>query len=274
MRPRPGVRGPPYDDLVRTDDARLQAAGYREWLPPAGLRASLACLWVSVVPPDAGMSVTQVMPDGCVDLIWQSDCGAYVAGPDTGPIPAELPAGTFVIGARFRPGAAGPALGLPMTLLRDQRVDLANCLPALARKLPADLPPASAIDLVTALATRLVSERPPDPLVLAGTRILAGDSTSVTRLSAELAVSERQLRRRFDAAVGYGPKMLQRVLRFRRVLASLPAAVRDADLAGLAYKTGFADQAHLTRELATLGGLPPAALARTLGGGPAELVRY
>jgi AraC-like DNA-binding protein len=258
---------------VRTDDTRLSAAGYREWLPPANLRTSVTCLWASVVPPDAGLSVTAVMPDGCVDLIWQSGHGAYVAGPDTGPVPAELPAGTVVVGARFRPGAAGPALRLPMIELRDQRVDLTDCLPALARQLPADLPPAAASDLVTALATRLVSEGPPDPLVLAGAQLLTSGGASVTQLSSELAVSERQLRRRFDAAVGYGPKMLHRVLRFRQVLASLPASVQDADLAGLAHRTGFADQAHLTRELTALGGLPPRALARTLAGGPAEPVR-
>ncbi len=34
-----------------------------------------------------------------------------------------------------------------------------------------------------------------------------------------LGVSERQLRRRFEDAVGYGPKTLARVLRFQRFLA-------------------------------------------------------
>ena len=38
-------------------------------------------------------------------------------------------------------------------------------------------------------------------------------------LGAALGVSERQLRRRFADAVGYGPKTLARVLRFQRFLA-------------------------------------------------------
>jgi AraC-like DNA-binding protein len=253
---------------------RLWDAGYREWLPPAGLRRSLSCLWVSVIPPDGGQTVSQVYPDGCIDLIWQSGHGAYLAGPDTGPAPAELPAGTIVVGARFRPGAGGPAIGLPLSELRDQRVDLADSLPALARQLPADLPPATALNLVTGLAAELVSAGPPDPLVLQGTRLLARGDTSVTRISSELAVSERQLRRRFDAAVGYGPKMLHRVLRFRRALADLPAAAHDGDLARLAIQAGFADQAHLTREMTSMTGLPPAALARTLRPGQPDLVRY
>lgn len=242
---------------------QLWAAGYREWLPPAGLRGSLACLWVSVVPAGGGPSVTQVLPDGCVDLIWQSGYGAYVAGPDTGPMPAELPAGTIVVAARFHPGAGGPALGLPLTDLLNMRVDLADCLPGLASRLPADLPPAIALDLVTGLSAQLVSDGPPDPLVIQGTRLLARGSTSVRQLSTELAVSERQLRRRFDAAVGYGPKTLHRVIRFRQVLAQLSAAPHDADLAWLAAQAGYADQAHLTRETTRLAGLPPAALAKT-----------
>jgi AraC-like DNA-binding protein len=253
---------------------RLWDSGYREWLPPAGLRSSLSCLWVSVVAPDGDQKVQQVYPDGCIDLIWQSGHGAYLAGPDTGPAPAALPAGTIVVGARFRPGAGGPAIGLPLSELRDQRVDLADCLPALARQLPADLPPATALNLVTRLSAQLVSAGPPDPLVLAGTRLLARGATSVTSMSSELAVSERQLRRRFDAAVGYGPKMLHRVLRFRRVLDRLPAAALDGDLARLAFEAGFADQAHLTREMTSLTGLPPVALAKTLRPSQPDLVRY
>ncbi len=250
---------------------RLWDSGYREWLPPAELRRSVACLWVSVVAPDGGQKIQQVYPDGCIDLIWQSGHGAYLAGPDTGPAPAELPAGTIVVGARFRPGAGGPALGLPLCDLRDRRIDLADCLPALARQLPDDLPPATALNLVTGLSAQLVSAGPPDPLVRAGTRLLARGGTSVTKISSELAVSERQLRRRFDAAVGYGPKMLHRVMRFRRVLAQLPTA---GDLARLAIQAGFADQAHFTREMTSLTGLPPAALAKTLEPSQPELVRY
>ena len=69
------------------------------------------------------------------------------------------------------------------------------------------------------------------------------------------------LRRRFDDAVGYGPKTLQRVLRFQRFLAlAATRPPRRSDLAGLAFAAGYADQAHLTRECTRLAGLPPAAL--------------
>jgi len=237
--------------------------GYREWLPPAQLRDAIACLWVRVAAPDAAPSVTAVLPDGCSDLIWQRGRGAFVAGPDTGPAPADMPPGTIFVGARFWPGAGGPALGLPLADLRDQRVDLADALPGLARQLPADITPAQALTALTILSAQLVTAGPPDRLVVAATRLLTSGAASVTDLGQTLAVSERQLRRRFDVAVGYGPKTMQRVLRFRRVVDQLAAAPRSVDLASLAARVGYADQAHLTRETTRLAGLPPAALARS-----------
>jgi AraC-like DNA-binding protein len=247
---------------------QLWTAGYREWLPPADLRSALACLWIKVTAADAGPSVTAVLPDGCADLIWQSGRGPFVAGPDTGPAPAEVPAGTVMVAARFRPGAGGPALGLPLAELRDQRVDLADFLPGLARQLPGDLTPEQALTKVTRLAAELVTAGPPDRLILRATKLLADGRTSVADLGTALWLSDRQLRRRFDDAVGYGPKTMQRVLRFRQVVEHLTATSQAVDLACLAIRAGYADQAHLTRETTRLAGLPPAALARTFAAAP------
>jgi AraC-like DNA-binding protein len=242
--------------------------GYREWLPDPRARDAIACLWVSVTPADAAPSVAAVMPDGCTDLIWHHGKGAFVAGPDTGPAPTDMPPGTIFVGARFWPGAGGPALGWPLVDLRDQRIDVADLLPGLASQLAADLTPDKALAAVTALATKLVAAAPPDKLVVIATRLLASGQTGVTDLSRALAVSERQLRRRFDLAVGYGPKTMQRIMRFRRVIDQLAAARGAADLASLAVRTGYADQAHLTRETTRLAGLPPAALARSFAAAP------
>lgn len=244
--------------------ARLWSAGYREWLPPVALRHAVACFWVRVIPPGTGPSLTAVLPDGCTDLIWQSGFGSYVAGPDTGPAPAELPAGTVLAGARFRPGAGGPTLGLPLAQLRDQRVGLPECLPELGRKLPADLSPDAALSRITGLAAALVQQGSPDGAVRHATRLLAASPrTTVAAVSRELSLSERQLRRRFEDAAGYGPKTMQRVLRFRHLTLHLMAASATVDLAELASRLGYADQAHLTRETTRLAGLPPAALARS-----------
>jgi AraC-like DNA-binding protein len=237
------------------------ASGYREFAPAVPLRKEIHCLWVSVITP--GTALTRVLPDGCTDLIWQSGAGAFVAGPDTGPVSDTRPPGTVLVGARFRPGAGGAALGVPLSELLDQRADAAD-LPAVpGGRLPGSLAPAEALRRMARIAAEMVTERPPDRLVLDAARLLGRPGARADLVAARLGLGERQLRRRCQDAVGYGPRMLTRVLRFRRFLSRAEAAGAGADLAGLAAEAGYADQAHLTRESTRLAGLPPAALVRS-----------
>jgi AraC-like DNA-binding protein len=236
------------------------ASGYRECAAPRPLDTILTCLWSRAAGPD-GPASTLVLPDGCVDLIWQQGRGAFVAGPDTGPNPAPMSPGTIYLGARFHPGAGGQALGVPLAGLRDQRVDLTDLRPDLARFLPAETGPDEAFRRMLQVCARTLASSQPDRLALAGARLLRDPRTRVGDLPEVLGVSERQLRRRFDVAVGYGPKTLQRVLRFRRFLTRVSDARDIVDIARLAIEIGYADQSHLTREATALSGLTPRALA-------------
>ncbi len=69
-----------------------------------------------------------------------------------------------------------------------------------------------------------------------------------------LGIGARQLRRRFVAAVGYGPKMFQRVARFQHFI-KLGTAARG--FAALAAEAGYADQSHLNGECMSLAGCRP-----------------
>jgi AraC-like DNA-binding protein len=231
--------------------------GYTEYAPPPGLTGAVACTWMRVAGAP-GDPPTRVLPDTCADLIWRAGSGAFVAGPDTGPVLARSAPGELLVGIRLAPGAGGAALGLPLRELRDRRVALADLDAGLDARLPGDLDPRAVHDRLLAAVARRLAVAAPDRLVAEASRRLRRPGVPVETLAADLGVSERQLRRRFDAAAGYGPKTLHRVLRFRAALAHLDAA----DLARLAQDTGYADQAHLTRECTRLAGLPPAALAR------------
>ncbi len=237
--------------------------GYRETPPLLEQRDVLACLW-SQVTPAGGAVATRVLPDGCVDLIWQSGEGAHVAGPDTGPLLVMLSPGTVLIGARFLPGAGGSALGVPLDELRDLRVDIGDLLPALDEQLDGALPVDTAARRVAAAAANLAARSRPDLAVRAAVRRLAGPGGGVPRvdaLAAELGLSTRQLLRRCRVAVGYGPKTLQRVLRLRRFLElSRGDDPRRLGLAQLSHLAGYADQAHLSRDCIELAGLSPKAL--------------
>ncbi len=242
--------------------------GYREYPPPAGLAAAVSCLWTAVTPA-AGAPPTRVLPDACVDLIWQRGHGVFIAGPDTGPVCTPMPPGTVLAGVRLRPGAAGPALGLPLGALLNQRPGVSELQADLRRGpgaalqtlLPGSLEPELAVHRLAVIASRMIAAGPPDPLVSEAARRLGRPAAQVRQVAADLGISERQLHRRCCAAVGYGPVLLRRVLRFRQFVSRIDAGA-PADLAALAADLGYADQAHLTRESAEFAGLSPAALAR------------
>jgi AraC-like DNA-binding protein len=187
-----------------------------------------------------------------------------VAGPDIGPVPSVAPAGTVFAAVRFAPGAAGPALGLPMSELVNQRVDAADLgtgpATELARALPGSLNPAQALRVLARVTGAMTAEGPADPVAARAARMLRRPGARADGVAERLDVSARQLRRRCQAAVGYGPATLRRVLRFRRFVAWADAGALGGDLACAAAELGYADQAHLTRECARLAGLTPAAL--------------
>lgn len=193
-----------------------------------------------------------VLPDGCMDLLWVEG-RLLVAGADTGPHPAgEVPGRAFA-GIRFAPGTAPPLLGVPAHELRDRRVALADLWPAgevrrLAGLVASYGDPRAGLE---ALAARRAAESgPPDPLVTEVTaRLRTG--RPVAEIAAAVGLGERQLHRRSLDAFGYGPRMLGRVLRLRRALALARAGTPYAEVA---WSAGYADQAHLAREVRALAG--------------------
>jgi AraC-like DNA-binding protein len=235
--------------------------GYTEWAAPAALRPAVACLWAQVTGAAASREGL-VLPDACTDLIWEQDRGAFVAGPDTGPVPIRMAAGTVVIGVRFRPAAGGPALGVPLSELLNQRVDVADLRKSQARRLPGTLRHDTALAALLDVAADLTGSGAPDAAVARAVALLRDPRARTEDVAAEVGLSLRQLRRRCHAAVGYGPKTLQRVLRFRRFVSRIDQNRDQADLAALAADAGYTDQAHLTRECVALAGLTPVALAR------------
>jgi AraC-like DNA-binding protein len=227
---------------------------YRELPPPAALSDWVTCAWVSERPGGA-----RILPDGCADVVWTGR-RLIVAGPATGSHGSTDAPGVPKAGVRFRVGAAGAALGLPASELRDANPLADDVLgPEVAGRVEAvgDDPERVLMELTGAVAARLRDAPPADPLVRAAARSLAVPGTRVRSVAERLGVSERHLRRRFEVAVGYGPKVLARVLRLQRFL---QLAGQDSGLARLAADAGYSDQAHLTRECAALTGLTPGAL--------------
>ncbi|MFI7098009.1 helix-turn-helix domain-containing protein [Streptomyces sp. NPDC050161] len=217
-----------------------------------------AVLWTSGRRPVGGA----VLPDGCTDLIWGAG-RLLVAGPDTRPHMAEGGPGTCFTGLRFAPGQGPAVFGVPARDLRDRRVPLADLWPGarvreLTGRLAAAGAPGRLLEEIAAARVREAADRLPPGRAgrsarsAAITRALAqGRSVAETADGVQLGV--RQLHRYCLDAFGYGPKTLARVLRLVRALELARAGVPYAEVAA---RAGYADQAHLAREVRSLAGVP------------------
>lgn len=239
---------------------------YTELPPPLSLAGSLVCTWSQEIGGARdGAYAQSVLPDGCVDIVWLNGAAPVVAGPATRRVIVDLPCGSNLFGVRFRPGAAARFLGVPMAELRNRDVPLRDIW---------DNGVGTAVEemlwrpvhgwnqkLKNGLAKRIAASSASDLAVAAAIRWLARHPQGrVYDLARQLDISERQLRRRFLAAVGCGPKMFQRIMRLQRLLNVSTTDSRVPDLADLAGMLGYADQAHMCREVHTLSGAPPAKL--------------
>jgi AraC-like DNA-binding protein len=75
-------------------------------------------------------------------------------------------------------------------------------------------------------------------------------------LAAELGVSHGHLDREFARIVGLGPRVLARVVRLRRLIASIDV-YGEVEWTRLAAELGWFDQAHLIRDFKRFAGVSP-----------------
>jgi AraC-like DNA-binding protein len=237
---------------------------YRELAPSGEVYSLVACRWMRQAEEDEASDSVLVLPDGCVDLIWR-DGELLLAGLDRTARPSGVTAGQRILGLRLRPGVAGAVLGMPANEVLDVHVRLEELLGREASELAERLGESEGDEEAFGVLERAIgsqTKEAPDALVLAATRRLGFPGSRVDQLAESLGISDRQLRRRFHRAVGYGPKTLDRVLRFRRLVAQAGAvAAGESDLARVAADLGYADQAHMTRDCLRLSGMTPRSLA-------------
>jgi len=248
-------------------DAHLHKvlSDYREFPAPVELAAHFLCFWAQSIVGPPGEYEHWVLADGCIDIVFINDDPPAVVGPWTDPFEVRLASGTRIIGARWHPGRAPSFLGVPAAELRNISVEVSavggkknsrfvriSDAPSLVGRMSL---------LAEALLSGVASAAPFDQVVEAGIRWLARHPHGrVDQLSRWMGISSRHMHRRFLAAVGYGPKMFQSILRFQRLLNLAGGTSSHQGLAGLAADAGYADQAHMTREVQRFAHCPPTAL--------------
>lgn len=196
--------------------------------------AVLACWRSQAVEP----VVATVMPDGCRDLILSSPSGArpawFVSDLPTGAYTVRSEAGDRFVGFRLRPAACIAEAPLLAALQSRPERDEAEALALIAEHVRLDARLDEALQALAAAGGVLAARR-------------------------QLGVGERTLERLLQSATGRPPRYWLGLARARRAARALPEGVPLADLA---VQHGYADQAHMTRELRAWFGLAPGALRR------------
>lgn len=247
----------------------MTAQTFRERLPRAELGRYVTCVWFQQVSPGSSAYTFRTVPNGSAELVCELGAVPRVVGPQTRPTEDALAPGTTVVGVRFRPGTAPAVLGLPASELLDLAIGADELWGSSAVALAEGLASSSSLEeAATTLegeVNRRLAEAPEPDLIAeeAARLLLRGRLSDVASLASSLHISERQLRRRCEAAIGVTANVLHRMLRFQRFLALAHQHERPSTrLSRLAAEAGYADQSHLSRESLRLVGRSPRTVLR------------
>ncbi|MGH4010401.1 MAG: helix-turn-helix domain-containing protein [Pseudonocardiaceae bacterium] len=144
---------------------------------------------------------------------------------------------------------------MPACALRDRRIRLEDLWPGTTLADQIADSPDPAVALIATIASRATG---PDPALGAMLACLRAGSRVAATADA-LGWADRTLHRRCRDAYGYSPSVLRGVMRLRM---ALRLAGRGISFAATAARAGYADQAHLAREVRALAGVPLGHLVR------------
>jgi transcriptional regulator GlxA family with amidase domain len=165
---------------------------------------------------------------------------------------------------RFRVAGAYAFFRGPMSELTDQLLPLEELWGRSARDALAEARDADSAAKITGsalqhmLQTAEAREPASVPAIRRAVRVVqrAEVLPRVAELATEIGLSERQLRRGFDAVIRVSPKRFLRSVRFRRALRSARQSAHP-DWAAIAEQHGYFDQAHLIADFREMTGLTP-----------------
>ena len=197
------------------------------------------------------------LPDVCCDLLWV-DGRVHVGGPLTRAV-AAIGVGHEVAVLRLDPQEARQWLGVPVGELTDRVVPLEHIARGHAASVAALFEPGR---IPTMIGAQLSAASACFDRRAFEARIRLSRGQQVASIASAVGLSERQLERLFADATGLTLRAYARILRFRRAIIAAGSGSRLVDAA---IDSGFADQAHFSREVRDLTGHTPRALLHHVG---------
>ncbi|WP_118950132.1 AraC family transcriptional regulator [Taibaiella helva] len=251
---------------------------YQTYMPSEALAGFVKCYW-TLEDESAGPLQRQVIvPDGCMEMIFhdgdlyrqyldgnnsiiQPRC--FVFGQFTVPLSIAPTGRTGIFAARFYPGGFMPFCTLPVTALEDRAVSLEDLYAQEGALLSSAVVEAGTVaqkigHVEAFLLCRVLDQKVVDEIARATAELMTGVNgrMPIGKLAETLAISRRQLERRFASVVGLSPKQLSKIIRLQAVLKPLLRGQFD-NLTALAYDKDYYDQAHFIRDFREFTGYTP-----------------
>lgn len=221
---------------------------YRE-IPPVGrLTRFVECFWIS--QPDAAVcesGETRVVPDGCMDLIFETTPGrenAYWVGTMTTSLCLERSVPRSLLGVRFHPGGARQFLPCPASELVDERVRVCELTPDLFPLLESVVEQRNPLKGLHDWLESRVAPTTPSRMVMEIHCRITSDK-KVSEVAEEMGYSRQYLNRVMKDAVGVDLKRFSRILRMRQLVAALSNRNMPVNWSECAVSFGYYDQSHL-----------------------------
>jgi AraC-like DNA-binding protein len=245
---------------------------FLECRPSGRLRGIVDRLWR--VDDDAGdVSPETICPDGRTEIVLRQRLGDrdtcqprnLLVAQMEGPVTIVSTGRVSMVGARLVAGALHRLLPVPQDRLTGQILDLESVWQSWARSTSdriASAPSAArGLEAFERALEALVPDVSLDPDVRAMDAAIAalrasGGNARIERLAHATGLGRRQFERRFAERVGLSPRLFGRIVRFQRAFRHLGAESGAA----IAARCGYADQAHLVREVRRFAGQTPTAL--------------
>lgn len=252
---------------------------YKTYLPCEDLAQQVKLYWsIESIENDTPHEKERIFPDGCIELIFnysdrwrkydtdtefhiQEPC--FIHGQLKTYFELQATGNIGVFSARMHPAGLQPFVDFDVDTFTGSTLTIAQVWGKDGESLEKDILACDSNEIrIEVLEKFLLGKR--QALKIDNTPVeycvdalinSVGNST-IEQLSASLDIGQRQLERRFTAAVGISPKLFSRITRFQNIL-QLIENKEFKNFTTVAYEGGFYDQAHFIKDFKDFTGLNP-----------------
>jgi AraC-like DNA-binding protein len=251
---------------------------YNTFKPSPDLETIIKCFWTLQVPKEFEKEKQQILPDGCIEIIFNlgDDIKRYVTedefiiqprsfvlGQISKPFIVEPTGLVDTFAVRFFPINFFKLINISMANLVNKETELKELFdqPKIA-KLELDITQAKdsaqRIKITEAFLLDLIKQSVNiDDLLQStiDTIVQTNGTVSINNILLDQQMQRRQLERKFSKHIGLSPKQLCRIIRLQATLKAMHNNTKG--LTSVGYENHFFDQAHFIKDFKDFTGISP-----------------